>query len=461
MEKATIALLKDLRTYALNKGLTAVIRYHAERSHLMRFANSAISLNTSEDLTRFEIYVYDGRRRANYSLIADPSNLEALHRGIDTAAEMVRHAQALSYEPSVAEYKEDVVDTRAYDPALAALTNAECLAYFNQAAAGLENADLQLSGNFMNGETFTAQISTRTEHTQFFASTDAQITVVISSLSQKWEVNGERSAQKASDLDAADLHANLAFLVDKYRNCPPVQLPLGKYRIVLGPAATAELLNFMTWIGPNGAAFKRGYSFLKEEDRGKRLFSRQFTLTDDPGEAQLFAQSHDESGLRRQRFAFFEAGIFKDFIWDQDTADEFDKTPTGHDVMHGSLVLEGGQKDCGSLEALAAMAKDQDILYVPYIHYMNAVNPSKGLLTGSSRFGALFFKRDGSIEVPYNVRLTHSFQDFFGDQLAWMSRQQTVYNASASYERRNPTAFLLPRFVCVEGLEVSHSNSSY
>ena len=122
MEKATIALLKDLRTYALNKGLTAVIRYHAERSHLMRFANSAISLNTSEDLTRFEIYVYDGRRRANYSLIADPSNLEALHRGIDTAAEMVRHAQALSYEPSVAEYKEDVVDTRAYDPALAALT---------------------------------------------------------------------------------------------------------------------------------------------------------------------------------------------------------------------------------------------------------------------------------------------------------------------------------------------------
>jgi hypothetical protein len=92
---------------------------------------------------------------------------------------------------------------------------------------------------------------------------------------------------------------------------------------------------------------------------------------------------------------------------------------------------------------------------------MNAVNPSKGLLTGSSRFGALFFKRDGSIEVPYNVRLTHSFQDFFGDQLAWMSRQQTVYNASASYERRNPTAFLLPRFVCVDGLEVSHSNSSY
>ena len=182
--------------------------------------------------------------------IADPSNLEALHRGIDTAAEMVRHAQALTYEPSVAEYKEDVVDTRAYDPALAALTNAECLAYFNQAAAGLENADLQLSGNFMNGETFTAQISTRSEHTQFFASTDAQITVVISSLT-KWEVNGERSAQKPATLMPRTCTPTWPSWWINTRIARP-SVPLGKYRIVLGPAATAELLNFMTWIGRMG-----------------------------------------------------------------------------------------------------------------------------------------------------------------------------------------------------------------
>ena len=98
-----------------------------------------------------------------------------------------------------------------------------------------------------------------------------------------------------------------------------------------------------------------------------------------------------------------------------------------------------------------ALAKDQDILYVPYIHYMNAVNPSKGLLTGSSRFGALFFKRDGSIEVPYNVRLTHSFQDF------WRSTgldepAANCLQCQRLLRARNPTAFLLPRFVCVDGL---------
>ena len=40
--------------------------YHEEDSYLMRFANSAISLNTNEHLIRLEITAYDGRKRASY-----------------------------------------------------------------------------------------------------------------------------------------------------------------------------------------------------------------------------------------------------------------------------------------------------------------------------------------------------------------------------------------------------------
>src|SRR6185369_13413917 len=101
------------------------------------------------------------------------------------------------------------------------------------------------------------------------------------------------------------------------------------------------------------------------------------------------------------------------------------------------------------------------LLYIPFLHYMNIVNPSQGLITASSRFGALLLKKDGTVVVPYNVRVTQSLPQIFGDGLAWLSRAQVVYNSSASYGARNPTAMVVPAFLQVNGLEIAHSNSSY
>ncbi len=67
------------------------------------------------------------------------------------------------------------------------------------------------------------------------------------------------------------------------------------------------------------------------------------------------------------------------------------------------------------------MPRDKSALYIPFLHYMNIVNPSKGIITASSRFGALYLNQDGSVEVPYNVRLTQSLLDIFGDKVAWLS----------------------------------------
>lgn len=148
-------------------------------------------------------------------------------------------------------------------------------------------------------------------------------------------------------------------------------------------------------------------------------------------------------------------------MWDQDSADEFGKTVTGHDVSRFSLVMGAGETQIATLKDLLDMSRDEDLLYIPYIHYMNVVNPSLGMMTGSSRFGALYLKKDGSVQVPYNVRLTQRFYDFFGERVQWMSEKQVAYNLSSSYGRRDPTALKIPRFVCVKGIEISHSNPSY
>jgi PmbA protein len=461
MKEKILQTLTDLRKYALGKGYDVAILYHEEDSYLMRFANSAISLNTNEHLIRINITAYEGRKRAEYELITDLSKLDEMKRSVDIAAEMVKHAQPLNYDPTVPTLTESFADETGYDLALAGISNEERLAYFNKTAKGLETEDIKLSGIFSNGSNTVAQINTRSEHTQYFHTSDAQVTAVLSHARLKWEVIAEQSAQKKSELTPSELRENFVFLLERYQKDEAVQLPIGSYDIVFGTAATADLLSIMNWIGFNGGSMKRGFSFLGEEQVGKKVFSDKFTLVDDPTRLETFPFKRDLTGIIRKPFPLFEKGEFKSFAWFQDDADEFGAKPTGHNVMHKSLVLKGGDRAANSLKDLTGQLREKDMLYIPFLHYMNIVNPSKGVITASSRFGALLLRKDGSVAVPYNVRITQSLLNLFGDKVAWLSESQEVVNTSQSYGARNPTAVIVPRFFQVNDIEISHSNSSY
>jgi predicted Zn-dependent protease len=453
--------LDALRDYARQRGHTVELFYREEDSHLMRFANSAISLNTNEHLVRLEITAHDGRKRASYGLITDPANVGDMREGIDLAAEMVEHVQPLTYEPTVPVYGESFADEEGYDPALAGLSNQDRLAYMNSAAQGLETDDIKLSGIFSNGSNIVAVTNTKSEHSLYFRTSDAQITAVLAHGSQKWEVIAEQSAQNVSELSPESLREDLAFLLDCYQRETPQQIPLGTYDVILGPAATAELLSMMNWIGFSGGSMKRGFSFLSEEQVDQRVFSPRFNLVDDPDRLETFPFKMDLTGIPRQRHPIFEQGVFQGFLWFQDDADEFGAEPTGHTVLHRSLVLQGDGREVNTLKQLVEMPRETDSLYIPFLHYMNIVNPSKGIITASSRFGALLLKADGSVVIPFNVRLTQSLLDIFGDKVEWLSRSTIPYNTSQSYGERNPTAIVVPTFIKVNGLEISHSNAAF
>lgn len=461
MKEKILQTLTSLREYALSKSVTAAFMYHEEDSYLMRFANSAISLNTNEHLIRLEITVYDDKRRASYEMITDLNKLDEMKQAVDVATEMVKYAMPLNYQPSIPHFKESYVDEIGFNAQLAAMTGEEKLAYFNEATKDLETNKITLSGIFSSGTNILAQITTLSEHTQYVKTSDAQVTIVLAHSDLKWEVTAEQSAQKKADLNPQELLAELSFLIDHYNNDPAQQIPVGNYDIVFGPAATAEMISFMNWIGFNGGLMKRGFSFLTEDHVGKKVFSEKFNLTDDPSRLETFPLTRDAMGMKREAFPLFVKGVFQKFTWYQDDADEFGAQPTGHNIPHKSLVLDAGDMDVNTLHDLVKMPKDKDILYIPFLHYMNIVNPSKALVTASSRFGALLLKKDGSVVVPYNVRVTQSLLDVFGDKVAWLSKTQTAYNTSSSYGARNPVAIVVPKFIRVNDLEISHSNTSY
>jgi hypothetical protein len=137
----------------------------------MRFANSAISLNTNEHLVRLEITAFSGRKRASYGLITDLNKMDELRQAVDTAAEMVQHAQPLNYDPTIPVYTESFMDETGYDAALATISNEEKLKYFNQAVKGLETEEtaIRVFSSGMNA----GQMNTHSDM-QFFKTSDAQ-----------------------------------------------------------------------------------------------------------------------------------------------------------------------------------------------------------------------------------------------------------------------------------------------
>ena len=194
----------------------------------------------------------------------------------------------------------------------------------------------------------------------------------------KWEVIAEQSAQQKSDLNPTPLHEDLSFLLDHYQHDQPQQIPLGTYDIVFGAAAIADMLHFFHYIGFDGGMMKRGYSFLTPEHIGKKVFSEQVSLYDDANDRRTFPYKRDLLGMKRNTYPLVEKGVFRGFVYVQDEADEFGEKATGHTVYHDSLIMKGGSQKVQSLKELVSQPRDNDLLYFPFIHYMNIVNPSKG-----------------------------------------------------------------------------------
>lgn len=456
-----IEKLQSLRQYALEQSEAVEIQWDAEDSHMVRYANSAVSLNSHEDITRLRVTVYGDHRQASSSQVVDFDDMDDMKACVDRAIGMLPFASDMSYQPTIPDIAETTISEASYDPQIAALTNDEILAFVSEAAKGLETDDILLSGNFSSGITERAIISTKTPEVVYWRASDVGVTLVLASEKRKWEVNAEQFVAKKEDMDAKALHDRLAWLVELYNTKKETRVPEQPYRVVFGPAALATFVEFLGWIGYSGDSMKRGYGMFQEDDIGKQVMSEQFTLMEDPALLNTFAQPVDTYGRKREKQALIDRGVLKSFVWEQSSADEFGKEATGHDVSNLSIELLGGDVDVKTIQAFAKLPRDRDILYVPFMHYTNIVNPGEGLVTGTSRFGALLLKQDGSIELPYNVRFTERIGRLFSEKLVWLAKETVPYGSSSHYYGRDPYATLVPALACFDDVMVEISNESF
>ena len=257
-----------------------LVEHNAEA--LTRFANSAIHQNVAEATTTVRLRLHlDGRTSAGATTITTADGLRTL---VDRAIEAARlsppdptwpgltrptplHVSAGhpgSGEHSGLDFGFDEATARA-DPGQRAARVRD----FVRAAGGLETAGfcrtVYASAAFANSDGHAVEGRTAEAAMDGIARADGSDGVA------------RLASGRLGDIDGAALGARAAAKARAARS--PIELPPGRYEVVLEPEAVADLLGNLAFFGFNGKLFNQRQSFA---ELGAEQFDPSVTIVDDP-----------------------------------------------------------------------------------------------------------------------------------------------------------------------------------
>lgn len=444
----------QVREEARCKGISALFALHREQSHLMRLGNNSISLNTSEDLTRLDVEVLDGRRDGAYTVMGEIDTAQTVSQALDIAVEKARVAMPKDYDPIEPVVEANVEESAQYDEGLERLepaVKAQTFARIMKEAGGNHN----YSGSWSSGSTEIFVTGTASDRQAWHLGTDQQFTCVLKHPEKKWELVSNQTGWQTEQVSAAAAVADFTALLPVYQQ-EGLQVEPGDYTVIFGAHAIAELLGMAVWAGFMGRGYEEKMGWTSAYSLGDDILSTAVTLVDDPTHDQTFQSGFDGAGMVRSPFVLVDEGKLAGLMYDLSTAGKYGRAPTAH---HGvsSLVMEVGEGPTDPLEAVRDMGK---VLYIPALHYMNIPNRSKGIVTASSRFSAVLVE-DGRIARPiFSSRVTDTFQKIFGN-VALLAPVQESVNLSNTYGRRMPEAASVPSYMVSTEVAITDCAESF
>lgn len=288
---------------------------------LTRFANSFIHQNVAESGTgvRLRLHV-DGRTAAGSGSRVDPDGLTGLVERTIAAARLCPPDPAWPglTPPS------PVPAAPAVDEATAFASPDERAARvraFVDAVAGLEAA----------GYCRTAYRSGAFANSAGHSAVGRAAEAAMDGIARAGGADGvaRHCAERLADLDGATLGARAAAKARAATD--PVELPPGRYEVVLEPAAVADLLQNFAWFGFNGKRYAERQSFAEP---GADQFDAAVTLVDDPLHGG--GLPYDLEGTARRALTLVERGTTRAVAYDRRSGAEAGTGSTGHGMVSGA-----------------------------------------------------------------------------------------------------------------------------
>jgi predicted Zn-dependent protease len=350
----------------------------ASREGATRFANGAITQAVAHREATLRVRVAFGRRRAEVEV----------HRfDRDSLREAVARAEAIArLTPEDAEHLPPVEPSAYRDvpqglPATADTDPADRAAAVARAVAAGDGPGLSASGAFTTEGDLYAFANSRGAHGVNTTSTAEVHATVIGPTSSGW---AREASRDRAEVDPERIARRARRLAELARD--PRELDPGEYRVVLAPAAVAELLVF-TILSADAKAADEGRSVFSGKE-GAKLASDRVTIRSLLADPACPGVPFDGDGAPLDDTAWFDRGVLRSLVT---TRVHAAATGRRHTPFPGTLAMDGTDRDEDELVAQVDRG-----LYVTRFWYTRMVDPMQLLLTGMTRDG-LFLIEDGRI----------------------------------------------------------------
>jgi predicted Zn-dependent protease len=369
---------------------------------LTRFASSRIHQNTWREDVEFRVMaVVDGNKTG----VATTHSLEAddVRRAAEDAVEIARVTPP---DPEFA--------------GLAPPTQISSIERFDDATASTAPADragavATALGEFPAGMEGAGYVETVSDEVLVINTMGARsygrtTRAGISVLAMASDSSGyaERLEGKFASLDPRALAEKAVGKAERSRDPKPIDP--GSYTVILEPAATSTIMQFLGYLGFGAKPFLEGRSFMTGK-LGEQLASELVTIVDDPTAADSLGVPFDFEGTPAKRVALIDKGVATGVVWDRATAKKGGTESTGQALpppnpygpIPMNLRMEPGQT---SLEEMVASTEHG--LLVTRFHYSNVVNEKETLLTGMTRDGTFQIEDGRLVHGVKNLRYTQN-----------------------------------------------------
>lgn len=369
--------------------------YSGERG-VTRFANSTIHQNVTSESDDFWARVILGKKIGGISI--GSLSEERVKRGMNTAYELAKYQKEDPDFKSLPEAKsiEQIEPASTVSPeerACGVRTIVDIAKKHNLTAAGAIYTSHTILG-ILNS------LGIKSIGSRGYANVEVTL------MSDDSSGFSAQTAKKFSDIDFKKLAEIACEKTLSSKN--PVEVPPGKYTVLLEPQAAAEFVSYLSYIGFGARSFHEGRSFMSGKI-GQKITGENITIVDDPCHPENIGLPFDFEGIPTQRLALIENGIAKNVVYDSYYANKEGKKSTGHATPQPNsygpyprnIMLAPGNKT--TEEMLKSI--DNGILVTSF-WYTRLVDPDKTLITGMTRNGTFLIK-DGKIAKGIkNLRYT-------------------------------------------------------
>ena len=305
------------------------------------------------------------------------------------------------------------------------------LEYANEAIGQCRMENLSAAGIVSSSRT-SVGVAAGTGLLAFEERTEARFSITV----QSGDATGWASAAHRS-IDRLKVQERTLFAIHKaVMGTEPQELPPGRYRVILEPAAVAGLWSWIIWMLDAKSYLKGTSPFAGKLKR--RTLDKRISLDNSPGHADLLGVSFTSEGLPSTASCWIRHGALQQLLYDRFTAQaqQIGVIPT---IEAPCLSIEGT-----TASSLAQLIKSTDrAILVTNFWYLRTVNPTDLTLTGMTRDGTFLVEKGEIVSAVKNFRFHESPLRAFQQVDAWTAPMEAVTSETG---KMLVPAVVLPEF---------------